>query len=100
MRSIHLRLLLMATLVLAGFLGITGWALDSAFRKSSEAALREKLQSHVYGLLAAADVDARGRMQLPENLPSHGFPGRIRACMPLSAPQTESCSGVPAHHWD
>ena len=73
MRSIHLRLLLMATLVLAGFLGITGWALDSAFRKSSEAALREKLQSHVYGLLAAADVDARGRMQLPENLPEPRF---------------------------
>ncbi|WP_457667769.1 ATP-binding protein [Thiolapillus sp.] len=73
MRSIHLRLLLVATLVLAGFLGVAGWALDSAFRKSSETALREKLQSRVYGLLAAADVDLRGRMQLPKDLPEPRF---------------------------
>ena len=73
MRSIHLRLLLVATLVLGGFLGVTGWALDSAFRKSSETALKEKLQSHVYGLLAAADVDSKGQMLLPEDLPEPRF---------------------------
>ncbi|WP_456403898.1 ATP-binding protein [Thiolapillus sp.] len=73
MSSIHIRLLVAATIVLAGFLGITGWALEAAFRESSKTALQEKLQSHVYGLLAAADVDTQGKMQLPEHLPEPRF---------------------------
>jgi two-component system sensor histidine kinase PhoQ len=73
MPSIHLRLLLVATLVLGGFLGIAGWALETAFRDSSKTALQEKLQSYVYGLLAAADVDAQGKMRLPQTLPEPRF---------------------------
>ncbi|WP_456413092.1 ATP-binding protein [Thiolapillus sp.] len=73
MSSIHLRLLLVATLVLAGFIGVTGWALENAFREASKTALQEKLQSHVYALLAAADVDAEGKMRLPEHLPEPRF---------------------------
>ncbi|WP_456379559.1 ATP-binding protein [Thiolapillus sp.] len=73
MSSIHFRLLLVATLVLMGFVGITGWALETAFRDASKIALQEKLQSYVYALLAAADVDAEGKMQLPEHLPEPRF---------------------------
>ena len=69
MRSIHSRLLIASSLVLAGFLGITGFALDRAFRDSAATAAQEKLQSRIYALLAAADADGQGRLLLPEHLP-------------------------------
>jgi len=73
MHSLHSRLLLAASLVLAGFLGATGLALDKAFRISAEAALQDRLQSHVYALLAAADEDANGRMIPAQELPEPRF---------------------------
>lgn len=73
MRSLHGRLLVAATLALAGFLGATGAALHQAFRDSAEAALRERLQGHVYALLAAADEDPDGRMLLPATLSDPRF---------------------------
>ena len=36
MRSLRARLLLVSAVVLAGFLGLTGLALDQAFRASAE----------------------------------------------------------------
>ncbi len=73
MHSIHSRLLIAATVVLTAFIGMAGWALESAYRNSAEAALKETLQSHVYALLAAANVDSQGRMQLPTHLPEPRF---------------------------
>ena len=73
MRSIHRRLLLAASLVLAGFLGATGLALDKAFRDSAEAAMQERLQSYIYALLAAADEDSEGGMVPPRDLPEPRF---------------------------
>jgi two-component system sensor histidine kinase PhoQ len=73
MRSLHSRLLLAASLVLAGFLGATGLALDTAFRNSAEAAMQERLQSYIYALLAAADEDSSGRMIPPRALPEPRF---------------------------
>jgi two-component system sensor histidine kinase PhoQ len=73
MRSLHSRLLLAASLVLAGFLGATGLALDKAFRVSAEAAMQDRLQSYIYALLAAADEDADGRMIPPRQLPEPRF---------------------------
>ena len=73
MRSLHARLLSAASLVLAGFLGATGLALDEAFRVSAEASMKDRLQSYVYALLAAADEDSLGRMILPEELPDPRF---------------------------
>lgn len=69
MRSIHSRLLIASSLVLAGFLGITGFALDRAFQDSAATAAQENLQSRIYALLAAADADEQGRLLLPEHLP-------------------------------
>ena len=76
MNSIHSRLLAAATLVLAGFLLAAGVALEQGFRAGLENALKDKLQSVVYGLLAAADVDEKGRMMLPDTLaePRFGSP--------------------------
>ena len=73
MRSLHSRLLLAASLVLAGFLGATGLALDTAFRNSAEAAMQERLQTYIYTLLAAADEDSNGRMIPPQALPEPRF---------------------------
>jgi two-component system sensor histidine kinase PhoQ len=73
MRSLRARLLLVSAVVLAGFLGLTGLALDQAFRASAEIALRERLQSHLYALLAAADLNASNRLELPVELPEPRF---------------------------
>ncbi len=69
MRSIHSRLLIASSLVLAGFLGVTGFALDRAFQDSAAAAAQENLQTRIYALLAAADADDNGALLLPEHLP-------------------------------
>ena len=73
MHSLHSRLLLAASLVLAGFLGATGLTLDKAFRVSAEAAVQDRLQSHIYALLASADEDENGRMLPPQELPEPRF---------------------------
>jgi two-component system sensor histidine kinase PhoQ len=73
MHSLHSRLLLVASLVLAGFLGATGLVLDKAFRVSAEAAMQDRLQSHIYALLAAADDDEKGRMIPAQELPEPRF---------------------------
>jgi two-component system sensor histidine kinase PhoQ len=67
--SLHIRVTLAASLVLALFLGATGLVLDRAFHQAAEQALRERLQAQAYALLAAAELDARDRMQLPADLP-------------------------------
>jgi two-component system, OmpR family, sensor histidine kinase PhoQ len=67
--SLQTRLVVAGTLVLVAFLGLTGFALDRAFRDSVQTATIEKLKSQVYGLLGAADVDDAGRLRLPESLP-------------------------------
>jgi len=73
MRSLHSRLLLAATLVLAGFIGATGLALDKAFRVSARASMQDRLQSYIYALLAAADEDDGGRMIPPQEIPEPRF---------------------------
>jgi len=73
MHSLQSRLLLAASLVLAGFLGATGLALDKAFRVSAEAAVQDRLQSYIYALLASADEAENGRMLPPRQLPEPRF---------------------------
>lgn len=73
MLSLNARLLLASSVVLAAFLGVTGLVLDSAFRASANSALRDRLQGHVHALLAASDLDARGIVHLPAELPDPRF---------------------------
>jgi two-component system sensor histidine kinase PhoQ len=56
---------LAASLILSAFLGLTGFALDKAFRSASEEALQARLFSNVYALLAAAEEDEAGRLMMP-----------------------------------
>ncbi|MCU7933493.1 MAG: histidine kinase [Candidatus Thiodiazotropha sp. (ex Dulcina madagascariensis)] len=71
--SIHQRLLLAASLVLSAFLGLTGLALDKAFRSASEDALQARLFSSVYALLAAAEEGEKGQLRMPEVLTDPRF---------------------------
>jgi two-component system, OmpR family, sensor histidine kinase PhoQ len=70
--SLRDRLLLTATLVLLVFLGLMGLVLDSAFQRSAEQAVQERLLLHVYGLLAVSDV-TDGELFLSEELPEPRF---------------------------
>lgn len=71
--SLHYRLLIAASLVLATFLGATGLILDQAFRESAETAVRERMQGHLYALMAVADVAADGALQMQKELPESRF---------------------------
>jgi len=71
--SLNTRLLLASSMVLVAFLGITGLVLDRAFRASADTALRDRLQGYVHALLAASDLDARGQLVLPAELPDPRF---------------------------
>ncbi len=82
--SIHQRLLLAASLVLTAFLGLTGLALDKAFRSSAEEALQARLYSSVYALLAAAEEGSEGVLKMPPvltdprfNRPDSGLYARV-----------------------
>lgn len=71
--SLQARLLLAALLVLMVFTGLTGLALDKAFRQSAETALQDRLQGYLYALLAAVDVDDSGTPRFTRNLPDARF---------------------------
>lgn len=73
MLSINSRLLVSAVVVLAAFLGLTGFALDKAFRESALEAVRDRLQVHIYLLLGAAETDAGGTLNLPDVLTEARF---------------------------
>lgn len=71
--SLQARLLLAAILVLMVFTGLTGLALDKAFRQSAQTALQDRLQGYLYALLAAVDVDDSGTPRFSRNLPDARF---------------------------
>ncbi len=82
--SIHQRLLLAASLVLTAFLGLTGLALDKAFRSAAGEALQARLYSSVYALLAAAEEGEAGALKMPPvltdprfNRPDSGLYARV-----------------------
>ncbi|BAZ92802.1 putative histidine kinase [Thiohalobacter thiocyanaticus] len=69
MNSLKARLVLAGVMILAAFLGLTGLALDQAFQASAREGVRAKLQAQVYGLLGALELDAGGRVQMPDQYP-------------------------------
>lgn len=64
MVSIRTRLLLAASAVLLVFIGLSGAALERAFRDSALAAQEARMRGVIYALLGAAEPDARGRLSL------------------------------------
>jgi two-component system sensor histidine kinase PhoQ len=67
--SLHSRLLLTAGLVLCVFLGLTGYALERAFRESALAAAQDRLQAQIYVLLSAAELGEEDELELRGTLP-------------------------------
>jgi two-component system sensor histidine kinase PhoQ len=65
MKSLRTRLLLAATLVLGGFVLLTGAGLDQAFRSVAQQAERDKMQGLVYALLASAEAGEDGTLTIP-----------------------------------
>lgn len=66
--SIRLRLLLGAALVLLAFLAAAGWAVRQAYSDSLLAQRYSRLQTTVYLLMAGAELDAQGALQMPTTL--------------------------------
>ncbi len=56
-------------LVLAGFLGLTGFALDRAYAQAALSALRGRLQSYAYAYLAGIEINNRTGTVFPPDLP-------------------------------
>lgn len=84
MRSLNARLTLSAGLVLAVFVAASAFALERAFRDSARSSREERLLGQVYLLMAAADVDAHGKLTLSSgpldprfDLPGSGLYGAI-----------------------
>ena len=78
--SLRFRLIILAILLLTISLGLVGMALDSAFHRSSEAGLQARMESFVYLVLAATEVNEEGVLIFSEesgdprlNQPGSGF---------------------------
>ena len=75
--SIAARLLLASALLLPGFLGLTGFFLDSAFQHSLNAAEDARLRSHLYLLFSVAelpdDPNANSSLEMPNMLMEPDF---------------------------
>lgn len=93
MYSLNTRLLLAGAVVLACFLGVTGVTLDNVFRDSAEDAVKQRLQAHIYALIAAADITDRGAIRMPPTLPE------VRFSIPASGLYARIDSNLGHHRW-
>lgn len=75
--SLSFRLLSVAGLVLAAFFALVALVLEQAFQKSTEQALREKLQTQIYALLSVAEMNSSLQLKMPASLrePRFSNPG-------------------------
>jgi len=73
MSSLSVRLLLSVSLLLLVFFGATIVVLDIAFREAGEQAQRHILDGHLMSLLAAAEPNEDGELELPPDLPEPRF---------------------------
>lgn len=73
MWSLNLRVLVAASAVLSSFFGLAGITLDGIYRENAEQALVERLQGHIYALIAAAGLDESGRLRMPDEIPDTRF---------------------------
>ncbi|GMR17396.1 MAG: ATP-binding protein [Gammaproteobacteria bacterium] len=73
MSSLSARLLVSVSLLLLFFFGVTIVVLDSAFREAGEQAQEDILDGQLMSLLAAAEPNIYGELQLPPDLPEPRF---------------------------
>jgi two-component system sensor histidine kinase PhoQ len=92
MLSLNARLLIAASIVLAAFLGLTGLALDRAFRESALSATWDRLYGQSLLLLSAAELHGDG-IVIPADLPE------ARYSSPASGLFAEVVSGTGDTLW-
>ena len=81
MSSLSSRLLLAVMLLLLVFFGATIIVLDSAFREAGEQAERDILDGQLIALLAAADPNENGELEMPPVMPEPRLaPGYMPSC--------------------
>lgn len=68
MSSLSARLLLSVSLLLVFFFGVTIVVLDSAFREAGEQAQQDILDGQLMALIAEAEPNARGELEMPPDL--------------------------------
>jgi two-component system sensor histidine kinase PhoQ len=73
MSSLSARLLISVSLLLLFFFSVTIVVLDIAFRKAGEQAQEDILDGQLMSLLAAAEPDIHGELQIPPDLPEPRF---------------------------
>jgi two-component system sensor histidine kinase PhoQ len=66
--SLRLRMAIIASVVLILALGLVGFALSAANHRSAVSALQARMESYVYLVLAAAEVDKFGGLQIGEDI--------------------------------
>ncbi len=69
MLSLTSRLSISLSIVLAGFLGATGYVLDKTFQETIKEATEDRLQGYAMALIAAAEVRFDGHVYIPTTLP-------------------------------
>lgn len=73
MHSLSARLLVSVGVLLLVFFGATIALLNAAFRDAGEEAQRNILDGHLMSLLAAAEPNAAGELEMPPDLPEERF---------------------------
>lgn len=71
--SLSARLLISVSLLLVFFFGVTIVVLDSAFREAGEQAQEDILDGQLMALIAAAEPNERGELEMPPNLSEARF---------------------------
>jgi two-component system sensor histidine kinase PhoQ len=101
MISLRARVTLAAALVLTVFVALTALALERAFEDSARTAMRERLFAQLYLVMAAAEVDETGTLQMPArlgeprlNLPGSGLYARIGSAAGQTRWQSPSAVGL------
>ncbi len=69
MNAITTRLVLLSLVIALGFTVLAALGLQRAFEQAAEQALEQRLQGELYLLMAQAEVDDSGRLQMPQRLP-------------------------------
>ena len=72
-RALGGRLLIAQCVLLALFFGATMIALDNAYRRALERGARERMAAQALALMASAELDEGGRLELPALLPDPAF---------------------------
>ncbi len=66
-------MLIAASIILFGFLGITGLTLERSFYTSTEESFKERLRVHLNALIASAEINEAGGVRLVYALPESRF---------------------------